>query len=137
MILPITDPYVVHHGSLGSFATIYLDGGAGSERVQRELAALPGVEYVAGREEACSRFGLPGDRLGDLVVVSGAHTVLGKSPEAHDLSALGGVLRSHGRLAEQKVPFVLNVPLNEAYREKAAVGLRNFEISDCPLNGSA
>ena len=25
VILPITDPYVVHHGSLGSFATIYLE----------------------------------------------------------------------------------------------------------------
>ena len=137
VILPITDPYVVHHGALGSFATIYLDGDAGREKVQRELAALPGVEYVAGREEACGRFELPGDRLGDLVVISGAHTVLGKSPEAHDLSALGGVLRSHGGLAEQVVPFVLNVPLNEAYREKAAAGLRNFDIFDYALNGTA
>ena len=24
VILPITDPYVVHHGALGSFATVYL-----------------------------------------------------------------------------------------------------------------
>ena len=23
VILPITDPYVVHHGALGSFATVY------------------------------------------------------------------------------------------------------------------
>jgi phosphonoacetate hydrolase len=28
VILPITDPYVVHHGALGSFATIYLPAGA-------------------------------------------------------------------------------------------------------------
>ena len=27
VILPITDPYVVHHGALGSFATVYLPGG--------------------------------------------------------------------------------------------------------------
>src|SRR5215467_7621673 len=27
VILPITDPYVVHHGALGSFATIYLPSG--------------------------------------------------------------------------------------------------------------
>ena len=26
VILPITDPYVVHHGALGSFATVYLQG---------------------------------------------------------------------------------------------------------------
>src|ERR687891_132384 len=25
VILPITDPYVVHHGALGSFATVYVD----------------------------------------------------------------------------------------------------------------
>ena len=34
VILPITDPYVVHHGALGSFATVYLpegvDAGAGA-----------------------------------------------------------------------------------------------------------
>ncbi len=28
VILPITDPYVVHHGALGSFATIYLPADA-------------------------------------------------------------------------------------------------------------
>src|SRR5262249_14886831 len=27
VILPITDPYVVHHGALGSFATVYLEAG--------------------------------------------------------------------------------------------------------------
>ncbi|WP_204348702.1 hypothetical protein, partial [Serratia marcescens] len=25
VILPITDPYVAHHGALGSFATVYVD----------------------------------------------------------------------------------------------------------------
>ena len=28
VILPITDPYVVHHGALGSYATVYLPDGA-------------------------------------------------------------------------------------------------------------
>mgnify|MGYP006151175575 CR=1 FL=1 len=27
VILPITDPYVVHHGALGSYATVHLPGG--------------------------------------------------------------------------------------------------------------
>ncbi len=31
VILPITDPYVVHHGALGSFATVYL--AAGTDRM--------------------------------------------------------------------------------------------------------
>ena len=40
VILPITDPYVVHHGALGSYATVYLPDGADVESLQRELAAL-------------------------------------------------------------------------------------------------
>ena len=32
VILPITDPYVVHHGALGSFATVYLPEGADQAR---------------------------------------------------------------------------------------------------------
>ena len=43
VILPITDPYVVHHGALGSFATIYLPEGAD---VADRLRALDGVDYV-------------------------------------------------------------------------------------------
>src|SRR5437762_10792248 len=37
VILPITDPYVVHHGALGSFATVYLPAEA---RVEDALARL-------------------------------------------------------------------------------------------------
>ena len=45
VILPITDPYVVHHGALGSFATVYLDE-RDRRNVATRLAALPGVELV-------------------------------------------------------------------------------------------
>ena len=37
VILPITDPYVVHHGSLGSFATIYLEDKKNLETVIAEI----------------------------------------------------------------------------------------------------
>ena len=36
VILPITDPYVVHHGALGSFATVYLPANAAVEEVVAE-----------------------------------------------------------------------------------------------------
>ena len=39
VILPITDPYVVHHGALGSFATVYLPLAARAHAV-RVLQAL-------------------------------------------------------------------------------------------------
>ena len=35
VILPITDPYVVHHGALGSFATVYLPADADAARAAR------------------------------------------------------------------------------------------------------
>jgi phosphonoacetate hydrolase len=137
VILPITDPYVVHHGALGSFATIYLRDAAHMPRVRERLARERGIVYAEPRAVACERFGLPPDRVGDLVVVSDRHVVLGKSPTAHDLGALTEPLRSHGGLAEQRVPFEISAPLNASHRERAIVGLRNFDIFDYVLNGAA
>ena len=72
VILPITDPYVVHHGALGSFATVVPAAGVASPTPPQRIAALPGVELVLSRADACARFELPPDRVGDLVIVVGA-----------------------------------------------------------------
>jgi phosphonoacetate hydrolase len=138
VILPITDPYVVHHGALGSFATVYLRQAGDVRTVLERLRALPGIEYAAERAAACGRFELPPDRVGDLVVVSTRDTALGKAPSEHDLSQLAGGLRSHGGIAEQRVPFVLSAPLNAAYRARGSDPtrrLRNFDLFDFALNG--
>ena len=128
VILPITDPYVVHHGALGSFATVYLDE---SERrnVAARLAALPGVEVVLDNAAAAQRFELPPDRIGDLVIVSTKHVVLGTSESRHDLSGLDAPLRSHGGISEQGVPLLFN-------RRASGVSgrVRNFDILDIALN---
>jgi phosphonoacetate hydrolase len=130
VILPITDPYVVHHGALGSFATVYLPEGADREGVIDRLKALDGVEVAVSREEACRRFELPPDRIGDIVVVSTRRKVLGTAPERHDLSGLTEPLRSHGGLTEETVPIIANrkvdVPPGRA--------LRNFDVFDVALN---
>jgi phosphonoacetate hydrolase len=137
VILPITDPYVVHHGALGSFATIYLDDAAQTKTVASTLAATHGIAEVYDNETGCARFELPRDRVGDLIVIGDVHTVLGKSPEEHDLSLLEEPLRSHGGVSEQTVPFVINRPLDDAHaRRLAAAGdLRNFDLFDYVLNG--
>ena len=130
VILPITDPYVVHHGALGSFATVYLPDGADREETIAKLHVLDGVEVAISREEACRRFELPPDRIGDVVVVSTRHKVLGTAPERHDLSGLTEPLRSHGGLTEETVPMIANrkveVPPGQA--------LRNFDVFDVALN---
>jgi phosphonoacetate hydrolase len=137
VILPITDPYVVHHGALGSFATIYVDTSADARWLVGRLKSIAGIEYVGTRAEACRDFELPADRIGDVVVISNRCTVLGKAPQDHDLSLLDGGLRSHGGLTEQEVPFVLNKPLNSTYSQRLAPGLRNFDLFEFALNGAA
>ena len=130
VILPITDPYVVHHGALGSFATAYLPADVDASAITALLGALPGVEASLEREAACARFELPPDRMGDVVIVSERHRVLGTSVSRHDLSGLDAPLRSHGGISEQRVPLMLNRPLRVA----APARLRNFDIFDVALN---
>ena len=129
VILPITDPYVVHHGALGSFATVYI-AGADRETVRTKLSTLAGIEVVLTNAEAAKRFELPPDRLGDLVVVSTRHVVLGTSEARHDLSGLDAPLRSHGGISEQVVPLLFNRPARGLEGRR----LRNFDILDISLN---
>ena len=130
VILPITDPYVVHHGALGSYATVYLDDAARRADAAARIATLPGVEHVYTRAQACAAFELPEDRVGDLVVVSERLTVIGTSPERHDLSGLDVPLRSHGGISEQRVPLLANRPAGDLPARR----WRNFDAFDLALN---
>jgi phosphonoacetate hydrolase len=132
VILPITDPYVVHHGALGSFALVYL-GGADAQLAER-IAALPGIDTVLTRAEAAARFELPPDRIGDLVVVSAIDTVVGTARDRHDLSGLDAPLRSHGGTSEQQVPLLVNCRIG---RPLEARRWRNFDAFDLGLNFAA
>lgn len=129
VILPITDPYVVHHGALGSFAVVYCTNP--TEWAAR-LKAMPGIEAALTKEEAAARFELPADRLGDLIVVSTKHKVLGTSASRHDLSGLTEPLRSHGGVSEQRVPLLCNRRL--ASGDTGAHRWRNFDAFDLALN---
>jgi phosphonoacetate hydrolase len=130
VILPITDPYVVHHGALGSYATVYVNDGASIEAVRQRITALPGIELVLARAAACARFELPENRVGDLVVVSERLTVIGSQRSRHDLSGLDAPLRSHGGTSEQRVPLIAN----RAAPELPPRRWRNFDAFDLALN---
>ena len=131
VILPITDPYVVHHGALGSFALAYLPSGADERSLRQRIAALPGIEAVLSRNDAATRFELPVDRIGDLVIVSRQDTAIGTSRSRHDLSGLEVPLRSHGGLSEQRVPLLVNAQIRA---QSAARRWRNFDAFDLGLN---
>ena len=134
VLLPITDPYVVHHGALGSYATIY-HAPAEADRVRATLAKVPGIEAVMSRGEAADRLDLPADRIGDTVVLGDRRTVLGKSRELHDLSAVQRGLRSHGGLHERVVPLVVCSPLRAGF-PRADAPLTNADLFDLVLNGA-
>jgi phosphonoacetate hydrolase len=131
VILPITDPYVVHHGALGSFATVYLPHNVSVGQVIERIGGLPGIEVVLDNRAACERFELPNDRVGDIVVVSTTQVVLGTRRDEHDLSGLTVPLRSHGGISEQEVPLLFNRRVEGLPTDKR---LRNFDIFDVALN---
>ena len=137
VILPITDPYVVHHGALGSFAVVYLPPGTTARRrgtIRRCLEEMEGVTEVYG-PEAADRLELPADRLGDMVVLSGRNVVLGRTPDYHDLKAIASGLRSHGGRYEEMVPFLFSEPLGQDHAMRAAGDPRNFDLFDFLCNG--
>lgn len=135
VLLPITDPYVVHHGALGSFAVVHLEDSTEAVRVRDWLLERPELTEVYDRKQAARRLELPVDRLGDLVVLSRRDVAIGRTPAYHDLSLLQDRLRSHGGRYEEMVPFMVSERLTPAYALKAAGDVRNFDIFDFTLNG--
>lgn len=123
VILPITDPYVVHHGALGGFATAYLPEGADVADIIARLKTRDEILEAMDRAEAVKRFELPEDRIGDIVMISTENMTIGTSADRHDLAALNEPLRSHGGLTEQVIPFIVNRKLDLPSKPE----LRNFD----------
>jgi len=134
VILPITDPYVVHHGALGSYATVYLPADVAAAGLAPRIAALRGIETVLTRADAARAFELPADRIGDLVVLGERSVVIGGAAAKHDLSGLDAPLRSHGGLSEQQVPLVMNRRIANLDGNRR---WRNFDAFDWVLNHAA
>ncbi|MBT4950552.1 MAG: phosphonoacetate hydrolase, partial [Pelagibacteraceae bacterium] len=112
VILPITDPYVVHHGALGSFATIYLKDKSKIDEAMEEIKKIQEIEIVVTNEVGCKDYDLPNDRMGDIICMTSKYMTIGSSESAHDLSKLKEPLRSHGGLHEREVPFISNKKIN-------------------------
>ena len=98
--------------------------------IMQRLLEVPGLEAVLAADEACRRFELPRDRVGDIAVVANRNHVIGTRAAEHDLTALHGPLRSHGGIAEQFVPMLFNRPLRRA----APSPLRNYDAFWLALN---
>ena len=138
VILPITDPHVIHHGCLGSFAQVHIpaSGKMALNQIIGFVRQLPGVTEVLDQAAAARLMQLPPDRMGDFVVCSGRDVVLGRTPEWHDLHLIEEGLRSHGGRYEEMVPFILSEPLKAEYLAKAQADPRNFDLFDFLCNGT-
>jgi phosphonoacetate hydrolase len=138
VICPITDAFVAHHGALGGFVRVWSRGKVSARQIIDHTAGIAGIELALDRETACRMFEMPPDREGDVAVISREDVCIGGSEKNHDLSGLKGHrLRTHGGTSEAKVPFILNRPLNEAYKAKAAgAPLKSYQIFDYAINGT-
>lgn len=138
VICPITDSFVKHHGALGGFVRVWCLGGKATPRAIIDLLCkMPGIAEALDKATACRRFDLPFDREGDVVVLGAIDVVIGAAKAEHDLSTLGDArLRSHGSVSEARVPFIINHPLSDRYRHRAALGpLKSHQIFDYAING--
>jgi phosphonoacetate hydrolase len=139
VILPITDPYVVHHGALGSYACLYLIPDTHQKfpdthqvaRCIEEISRVSGISWVGTRKEAAELYSLPADRLGDIIVISDAATAIGTRCEDHDLSGLEVPLRSHGGLGERLVPLMSNRAISGEGKVRS---WHNYDAFDLALN---
>ena len=136
VICPITDPYVVHHASLGSLVMVHLRDPARAAEVAEFLFTQEGITEVLTRRQGVLNLQLPSDRIGDLIVLSGRNVVLGRTSGDHDLSVLRGGLRSHGGRYEEMVPLVISHPLSDLFLRKAQGDVRNFDVFDFACNGT-
>ncbi|MCG3189408.1 MAG: Phosphonoacetate hydrolase [Burkholderiaceae bacterium] len=139
VICPITDAFVGHHGALGGFVRVWIRGTVSARQIVEHIAGIDGIEMALDREAACARFDLPADREGDVAVVARHDVCIGSSAKAHDLSGLKGHrLRTHGGVSETAVPFIVNRPLADVYKLKAAgQRLKSWQIFDFAINGTA
>ena len=133
VILPITDPYVVHHGALGSFATVYLSDKSKINDAIEEIQKIDDIEVVLTNEEGCAQYDLPTDRMGDIICMSSQNSTIGSAEKAHDLSKLKEPLRSHGGLHEREVPFISNKKIN---LNDANIKLNNYDAFYHAISGA-
>lgn len=139
VICPITDAFVRHHGALGGFVRVWIRGQrATPQAIIALIKDIPGIAMALTKDEVCTRFDLPPDREGDVAVIGDIGTVIGAAAAEHDLSNLSDArLRSHGSTTEARVPFILSRPASAEFQQRAAQGLKSYQIFDYAINGVA
>ena len=132
VILPITDPYVVHHGALGSFATIYLPRAVvGRRRAAGASAAVPGVELALDRADGVRALRAAAGPDGRSRGRSRAATWCWARARAVTISRAS---TRHSARTEASPSSACRSSLSRPTRLPEAARLRNFDLFDVALN---
>ena len=129
VILPITDPYVVHHGALGSYAVVYLrEAGASGRRSSRRCRASRRRSPRRRRRSASSC-----RPIASATSWSSRPSTRCSAPRRRGTTCRASTepLRIHGGISEQHVPLICNRTLAAP---ADAPAWRNFDAFDLALN---
>jgi phosphonoacetate hydrolase len=103
---PERDYYIKHHRNFAGSGWVWLEEPKDLNAVREICGSLAGVEEVITREEAVQRFRLPGEYIGDLMVLGDRDTVFGDLETEEE--ALPDSYRAHGSLYEADVPLIIH-----------------------------
>ena len=103
---PERDYYIKHHRNFAGSGWVWVKRPADLEPVRKICLRLEGVEEVITRDEAVSRFRLPGEYIGDLMVLGDHSTVFGDLETPRE--ELPGTYRAHGSFYESDVPLIIH-----------------------------
>ena len=103
---PERDYYIKHHRNFAGSGWVWLEEPKDINTVREICGSLAGVEEVLTREEAVQRFRLPGEYIGDIMVLGDRETVFGDLETEEE--RLPDTYRAHGSLYEADVPLIIH-----------------------------
>ena len=105
---PERDYYIRHHRNFAGSAWVWVRQPADLHAVREICRSLEGVERVLCREEAVEQFRLPGEYVGELMVLGDGETVFGDLEGTGAGEELPATFRAHGSLHEADVPLIIH-----------------------------
>ena len=106
VLSPERDYYIQHHRNFAGSAWVWIHRPTDLQRVWEVCSSLEGVESILSREEAVRQFRLPGEYMGDLMVLGDRETVFGDLDKTRE--ELPSTYRAHGSLYEVDVPLMIH-----------------------------
>ena len=102
---PERDYYIKHHNNYAGCAYVYLHSPDDEVAVRKTLHELPGVHEILTRSEAATRYSLPTETIGELVVLADKSSMFGDMEKAYQ--DLAPEYRNHGSVFEMEVPLII------------------------------